>query len=328
MTCGTFTMDLSKEMTMRYGVALCTALVLASLCLMGLTCGGGGGAGGGGGGGGSTALNIVFHSNRGGPTYIYGFKESTPSNVIQWTNTPGIVGDFYPDLHRDSGLVFVRDLGDGKPAVFRLTIGGPVRVTDSSWDGACTRPKWSPDGKRIVFSFTNGNQWDVYEITLNGSEFRQITNSPFDDFAGGYSPRGLKIVFESNRDGNNEIYTCNTWSTETDVVRLTNTPHLETSPSYSRDGDRICYVSYATGNPEIWRMTFNGGNPTQITNLGGQSLAPQYLDSGTFYILFMSSVSGNFEIYRILDVSGGANLTKLTDHLGLDAFPSSAVLPD
>jgi Tol biopolymer transport system component len=43
----------------------------------------------------------------------------------------------------------------------------------------------------------------------DGTEQQNLTNNPANDGEGSWSPDGTKMVFESDRDGNLEIYTTN-----------------------------------------------------------------------------------------------------------------------
>ncbi len=69
---------------------------------------------------------------------------------------------------------------------------------------------------------------------------------------------GNKIVFQSNRDGNWEIYTMN--SDGTDLRNITNDPADDTDPSWSPDGTKIVYASTRGGldEPEIFVINAAG----------------------------------------------------------------------
>src|SRR3712207_7883333 len=58
----------------------------------------------------------------------------------------------------------------------------------------------------------------------------RLTNNPANDSVPAWSPDGSKIVFESRREGNAEIYTMNPNSQGLD--RLTNNPALDSDPDW------------------------------------------------------------------------------------------------
>src|SRR5439155_25675191 len=71
---------------------------------------------------------------------------------------------------------------------------------------------WSPDGGRLAFhrAIPSGDfNSDIYAINLDGTGLVQLTTSPGQDNNPNFSPDGSRIVFESGRDGNYEIYVMN-----------------------------------------------------------------------------------------------------------------------
>lgn len=74
------------------------------------------------------------------------------------------------------------------------------------------------------------------------------------------------IAFESDRDGNSEIYVMN--ADGTNQTNLTHNPAPDFEPVFSPDGTRIAFSSYRDGNPEIYVMRADGTNQTRLTNSG------------------------------------------------------------
>ena len=72
-----------------------------------------------------------------------------------------------------------------------------------------------------------------------------------------------KIVFVSARDGNNEIYTCNTDGSN--ITRLTNDPGNDDDPVWSPDGTRIAFTSDRDGYPGLYIMNADGSNVVRRT---------------------------------------------------------------
>jgi competence ComEA-like helix-hairpin-helix protein len=110
--------------------------------------------------------------------------------------------------------------------------------------GAVYRPEPSYDGKRVLFSMRrDGEDWfHLCEVNVDGTGLRQLTDGPFNDFAGVYLPDG-RIVFCSDRCGYLEEY--HEERTETlftmngdgrDMRQITFVPGTSFEPSVLRDG--------------------------------------------------------------------------------------------
>lgn len=110
--------------------------------------------------------------------------------------------------------------------------------------GAVYRPEPSYDGKRVLFALRrDGEDWfHLYEINVDGTNLRQLTDGPFNDFAGVYLPDG-RIVFCSDRCGYLEeyheertetLFTMN--SNGTNIRQITFLPGTYFEPSVLRDG--------------------------------------------------------------------------------------------
>jgi dipeptidyl aminopeptidase/acylaminoacyl peptidase len=84
-----------------------------------------------------------------------------------------------------------------------------------------------------------------------------------------------KIAFESNRDGNYEIYSMN--SNGTGLERLTNNPTDDFNAAWSPDGNKIAFTSLRDGNREIYSMNSNGkGLVVRLTNNPAEDLSPDW----------------------------------------------------
>ncbi len=76
--------------------------------------------------------------------------------------------------------------------------------------------------------------------------------------------RSHGCTFESDRDGNREIYVINADGTY--QVRLTNNTATDMTPAWSPDGSKIAFRSYRDGNSEVYVMNTDGTNPVNLTN--------------------------------------------------------------
>ena len=72
-----------------------------------------------------------------------------------------------------------------------------------------------------------------------------------------WSPDGQRIAFNSNTEGNLDIYVIRASGGK--AVRLTTDSADEEAPSWSRDGNWVYFISNRTGRDEVWKVSAEGG---------------------------------------------------------------------
>jgi len=126
-----------------------------------------------------------------------------------------------------------------------------------------------------------------------------------------------KIVFVSDRDGNDEIYSCKTDGSG--INRLTNNVSVDDQPAWSPDGTRIAFTSDRTGDPEIYIMNADGSNVVRKTFSGSYSQNPAWSPDGT-KIAYATVSNGSLDIW-VLDVTSGST-SLLFNAAGYDDYPA------
>ena len=125
------------------------------------------------------------------------------------------------------------------------------------------------------------------------------------------------IVFESNRDGNSEIYSLNMENfTQT---RLTNNAAVDMQASISPNSQQIVFVTNRDGNNEIYIAGLDGQNPVNLTNNPADEQFPVWSPDGNF-IAFTTNRDGNNEIYIMK--KDGTEVRNLTQNPANDSDPS------
>jgi hypothetical protein len=116
-----------------------------------------------------------------------------------------------------------------------------------------------------------------------------------------------KIVFTSDRNGNEDIFSMNLDGTE--LTQLTDYQGNDNYPAVSPDGEKIAYTSDIDGIWQVMIMNWDGTEKTQLTQNPWRSGYPTWSFDGRF-IFFEVYQDGDWEIYRI--DSDGSNMKRLT----------------
>jgi hypothetical protein len=102
------------------------------------------------------------------------------------------------------------------------------------------------------------------------------------------------IAFDSDRDGNSEIYVMN--ADGSSQQRLTFSARDDAAPAWEPSGERIAFASNRDGNWEIYKMSCDGSNQTRLTSHPAGDYDPVYSPDGT-QIAFESFRDGNWNVY-------------------------------
>ncbi len=63
----------------------------------------------------------------------------------------------------------------------------PRQLTFGPWHN--TNVVWSADGRQLAFTSDRNGNWDIYLMNDDGSQLRQVTSSPADEYAPGWMPQ-------------------------------------------------------------------------------------------------------------------------------------------
>jgi tricorn protease len=213
----------------------------------------------------------------------------------------------YPALSPDARTICFSYLGDlwtvptegGRAS--RLTVH-PARDI---------QPRYSPDGRWIVFSSSRHGNYDLFLMPAGGGEPRRLTYSSGYDFTGGFTPDSQWVVYYSGAYGAGDLFKVKVTGGE--PVRLTwDSREWEYLPRVSPDGRWI--ACNFNGTPGAWRHRgYKGSNnadiwlaqmatpidsPKRLTENTGQDFAPLWSPDGET-IYYVSDREGQVNLWSM-----------------------------
>lgn len=162
-------------------------------------------------------------------------------------------------------------------------------------------PRWSPDGRRLVYTSYLKGFPDIFLLDLPTGDRRRIAHYAGLNTGGAIAPNGREMAMILSKDGNPELYVRAIDGGA--PVRLTRTPGAaEASPSWSPDGRSIVFVSDQGGTPQLFIISRDGGQPRRLTTRGAQNVAP---DWGKNNLIAYASLFGGRWSINVIDPQTG-----------------------
>jgi WD40 repeat protein len=209
---------------------------------------------------------LAFVSTRDGNAEIYVMNSD---GTGQTRLTQNSATDLNPAWHVDGGRIgFVSDR-DGNDEIYLMNSDGTNQVNLTNNPAEDSSFSFSPDGSMIAFSSSReDSQFEVYVGSVGQSDGRRLTTAIGDDINPAWAQQ---IVFQSNRDDNDEIYSMG--PAGGGETRLTNNTEIDLDPTQSGDG-KIVFSSSRDGNLEIYVLNANGGGITRLTTNNFSDVQP------------------------------------------------------
>ncbi|MFC1878522.1 hypothetical protein ACFLZW_01285 [Chloroflexota bacterium] len=219
---------------------------------------------------------IAFTSNRDGNNEVY-LMSVSGGDLVNLTQNPN--DDQDPTWSPDGKWIAFTSNRDGNQEIYKVRVDGTELQNLSANSANDYQPSWFTDkglfvatGEWIAFTSDRDVNQEIYLMNKNGSDQRNLTKNPANDFAPAGIPGGDQIAFTSDRDGHQEIYLVDVDGNL--YGSLTRNPAQDFNPGWSSDGSWIVFVSDRDGNMEIYLLKRDGSNA--LVNFSAHSAEDNY----------------------------------------------------
>ena len=174
-------------------------------------------------------------------------------------------------------ITYMSYINTNSPRVYIFDIETGQQELVGEFPGMTFAPRFSPDGKQIVMSYSDpdvGNS-EIYILDLETRNSKRITDSTAMDVSASFSPDGKKIVFNSDRSGRRHLYVSGVDGKN--VKRISRESGSYYTPVWSPRGDLIAFTKQEGGQFYIGVMETDGSNERMIAksyHVEGPTWAP------------------------------------------------------
>lgn len=217
---------------------------------------------------------IAFVSNRDGNKEIYVVGADGGGATRLTTNTAEDIEPAWSPALTNQKIAFVSHR-DGNDEVYVMGADGTAQTNLTQNLADDIGPAWAPGAGNPLAFATNrdGDKFEIYRFnSADGSGLLRLTNNTANDLSPAW-PLG-RISFQTDRDGNDEIYTM--MVDGTNQTRVTNNAAFDIDPARASDGSRVVWVSNrdVATNLEIYASNADGSIAVRLTNNSASDIDP------------------------------------------------------
>jgi Tol biopolymer transport system component len=177
-------------------------------------------------------------------------------------------------------LVYDQDVGGNVDLYVIPAGGGPARrLTDDP--GQDDLARFTPDGKRIVFTSNRTGTPQIWEVPAEGGPARRLRSNGATEYQSDPSPDGKQLAFLSNLDGPQRLVLQDLGTGAVrELVRHGDDPIMG-NPHWSPDGRLITFSSNWRLGHQIYVVDVATGTDRRISGLTGGGCEPRFNRDGT-----------------------------------------------
>lgn len=160
---------------------------------------------------------------------------------------------------------------------------------------------WTSDG-RIVYSATDDGNANIFTISEDGGERKQLTSDASAEISPKLSADGRFLTFMSNRTGQMDVWRAD--ANGTNATRLTTSGNVKDS-IISPDGEAVFYLVQDSESKveTLWRVSISGERPVKLTDRTTRS--PRISPDGKTIACYISNPETNTMTLALLSAETG-----------------------
>jgi Tol biopolymer transport system component len=185
-----------------------------------------------------------------------------------------------PEAGISTGRLVYECVIDGNEDVCGIPAGGGIqmRLTDHPAQDGC--PRWTPDGRRVIFNSNRSGEWQLWEMDADGGNQRRLRTSEDRDRESDPAPDGSSVVYLSNHGGIEGIWIqALRGGKERRLVQFRRRTVIG-NPDWSPRGDEIVFSSNHSFGHQIYRINVETTAVERVSPATNGGCEPRFSPDG------------------------------------------------
>jgi TolB protein len=181
-------------------------------------------------------------------------------------------------------LVYDRSVAGSQGLYLMPAQGGPERgLSDRRSEDML--PRWTRDGRVILFASKRSGNWQLWEVAANGGAPRRLRRNRATEWQADESPDGTQLAFLSNIDGTERLWVMDRATGASRILvrhgkSLRGTAAVLGNPHWSPDGRTLVFSSNADFGHQIYRIDVASGKAERISPIASGGCEPRFSPDG------------------------------------------------
>jgi len=177
-------------------------------------------------------------------------------------------------------LVYERVVGGNQDLyVVETSTGLERRLTDHrAQDGM---PRFTPDGRRVIFSSDRSGSFQLYEVALSGGEPRRLRSNGFTEWQADLAPDGTSLAFLSKQRGPECLFLMDLKTQGERLLVCHKNRSILGNTDFSPDGRQITFSSNHSIGHQIYLLEVATGSERRLSGFRRGGCEPRFHPDGT-----------------------------------------------
>jgi TolB protein len=136
-----------------------------------------------------------------------------------------------------------------------------------------TEPRWSPDGKSLIFTSNRSGGPQIYQVSAWGGTAKRLTFNGNYNASGVFTPDGKSLVLLHQENGVFSIARLELSNNRFDILTDTN---RDQSPSIAPNGDMLLYATRHNGRQVLGMVSIDGRIQLRLPAQEGEVREPAW----------------------------------------------------